>query len=93
VHRVLEKLRFGDALPTHRRVGFGLGWILFGEKPMRGQMQNVGRMDLEQRFFCCLFLGEVDQRRELHSRPNFPDLPIVFIADRKYRETKSILDP
>jgi len=65
VHRVLEKLRFGDALPpVQQRFGFGLGRsrILFSEKSMGGQMQNVGRMDLEQRFFCRLFGGKVARR-------------------------------
>jgi hypothetical protein len=57
MHRVLEKLRSGDALPNlQRRFGFGLGGsrILLSEKSMGGQMQNVGRMDLKQRFFCGL---------------------------------------
>src|SRR5580704_15854755 len=56
------KLRFGDALSiVQRRFGFGLdrSRILLSEKSMGGQMQNVGRMDLEQRFFCRVFLGEI----------------------------------
>src|ERR1700693_1206091 len=65
MHRVSEKLRFGDALPiVHQNFGFGLGAsrILLSKKPMGGQMQNVGRLDLKQRFFCRGVLGEVDRR-------------------------------
>ena len=42
------------------RFGLGCGRILFSEKTMGRQMQNVGRMDLEQRFFCRLLCGEVE---------------------------------
>src|ERR1700756_257169 len=42
--------------------GLGRSRILFSEESMGGQMQNVGRMDLEQRFFCRGVLGEVDRR-------------------------------
>jgi hypothetical protein len=62
VHRVLEKLRLGNALPiVQQRFGLGLGCsrIFLSEKSMGGQMQNVGRMDLKERFFCRLFGGEV----------------------------------
>jgi len=65
VHRVFEKLRFDDPLPIiQRRFGLGLGRnrILLSEKSMGGQMQNVGRVDLKQRFFCRLFGGEVNRR-------------------------------
>ena len=61
MHRILEKLRFGDApaiVQRRFRLGLGRSRILFGEKPMGGQMQNVGRMDLKQRVFCRLLLGE-----------------------------------
>jgi hypothetical protein len=44
---------------TGIRLGFSLSRILFSEKSICGQMQDVGRMDIEQLFFCRLFRGEV----------------------------------
>jgi hypothetical protein len=93
VHRVLEKLRFGDALPIvqqHFRFGFSRSRILLSEKSMRSQMQNVRRMDLEQRFFGSLFGGEVGPRPT--QRANFFDQFISFFLRTLQAPKAPILD-